>query len=140
VETDIGRAVKHLCQQQPAAGPKAAAATSDAPIEVLDDAVEKTAVPPAAQELKKSNVCHLNMNLQVTHTLLCENKECAYSRDRRVMFRDLSLSVSTPASAPYRANHAKTRDRIMQIIAHDAIMQIRATHCTLQRPTLGHTT
>ena len=99
VATDIGRAVKHL---GPAPMAKTAASPSDTLIEVLDDMAEKTAVPPAVQELKKLNVCNLNMNLQVTHTLLCENKECGYSRDRRELFRDLSLSVSAPATgAPH---------------------------------------
>ena len=99
VATDIGRAVKHL---GPAPTAKTAASTSDTQMEVLDDMADKTPVPPAVQELKKLNVCNLNMNLQVTHTLLCENKECGYSRDRRELFRDLSLSVSAPATgAPH---------------------------------------
>ena len=61
------------------------------------------------QDLKDSNACSLNVNLQVTHTLICENTACGYSRDRRELFRDLSLSVRAPHQHVHANNCAVNR-------------------------------
>jgi hypothetical protein len=80
VSTDINRAIKLLSANGASAKacPLVTSKALESPVEILDDtggkdALEKvamphkrTVLPPAVEDLKQSNVCNLNMNLQVT--------------------------------------------------------------------------
>ena len=109
VSTDVGRAVKHLASSiEPRENE--APASSKICVEDVDasrgaqggansgNARKAAAMSSAVGDLRKSNVCNLNFNLEVEHTLLCENSGCNYSRGRRELFRDLSLSVPNDES------------------------------------------
>ena len=89
--TDIGRAIKALSVaaasndktallQSPAPGAAvatgAAAAGGLADGELVDGGGGEGELASAVRDLKRANVCNLNMNLQVSHTLLCENSAC----------------------------------------------------------------
>lgn len=109
VSTDVGRAVKHLASSIESIENEAPA-SSKIGVEDVDasrgaqggansgNARKAAAMSSAVGDLRKSNVCNLNFNLEVEHTLLCENSGCNYSRGRRELFRDLSLSVPNDES------------------------------------------
>ena len=88
VSTDICRSVKLLSSDDD----QGSSASSREPVGDRG-ATSEAKLPQAVRQLRKLNVCNLNVNLQVSHTLLCENSQCGYSRDRRELFRDLSLSL-----------------------------------------------
>ena len=109
VATDVGRAIKALSAaaasndktarlqlQEP--GAPVAPATGAAAADGLadgglvdggggegggqgDEDMVEGELASAVRDLKRANVCNLNMNLQVSHTLLCENTACRSERE-----------------------------------------------------------
>jgi len=105
VSTDVSRAVKHLASsiesienEAPASSKIVDASRGAQGGANSGNARKAAAMSSAVGDLRKSNVCNLNFNLEVEHTLLCENSGCNYSRGRRELFRDLSLSVPNDES------------------------------------------